>query len=57
VTREESHRPGDTLPEVLSEGGVEPLGAENREAVKQGEAEIARGEFVTWEELKQELGL
>lgn len=64
---EELHRLIDMLPEAdwpiasrflhfLAEGGGdEPLSDEDWAAVREGEAEIARGEFVTLAELKREL--
>jgi hypothetical protein len=66
-TREELYRlvdalwsrlawPGRFL-RFLSNGGQEPLSAEDWQAVREGEAAIARGEFVTIDELKRELGL
>jgi hypothetical protein len=35
----------------------EPLSEEDREAVREGESAIARGEFTTLEDLKRELDL
>jgi hypothetical protein len=66
---EELHNLVDMLPEsdwplasrflhFLAEGGGDPpLSDEDWAAVREGEAEIARGEFVTLDDMKRELGL
>ena len=66
---EELHRLVDMVPEAdwplasrflhfLSEGGGDPpLSNEDWAAIREGDAEIARGEFVTLDDLKLELGL
>src|SRR5580692_1607866 len=64
---EELHRLLDMLPEaerplasrflhfLVESGGDPPLSDEDWAAVREGEAEIARGEFVTLADLKHEL--
>jgi len=66
---EELHRLIDMVPETdwplvsrflhfLAEGGGDPpLGDADWAAVREGDAEFARGEVVTLEELKREFGL
>lgn len=66
---EELHRLIDKLPEdewplasrflhFLAEGGGDaPLSDEDRASVREGDAEMARGEFVTLDERKRQFGL
>src|ERR1039457_2574764 len=65
---EELHRLIDMVPEpdwplvsrflhFLAEGGDPPLGDADWAAVREGDAEFARGEVVTLDELKREFGL
>jgi len=66
---EELHRLVDMVPEAdwplasrflhfLAEGGGDPpLSEADWAAIREGETEIARGEFVTLDDLKIELGL
>jgi hypothetical protein len=69
ATREQLHHLIDLLPDaeisaasrflefLVGEGPSAPLSAADRAAVELGDAEIARGEFTTLEELKRELKL
>jgi hypothetical protein len=69
AANEELHRLVDMLPEaerplasrflhfLVESGGDAPLSDEDWAAVHEGEAEIARGEFVTLADLKHELDL
>ncbi|MDZ4796816.1 MAG: hypothetical protein SGI92_01535 [Bryobacteraceae bacterium] len=66
---EELHRLVDMVPEAdwplasrflrfLTEGGGDPpLSDADWAAVREGDAELARGEFVTLEDLRHELGV
>ena len=47
----------ELLYERGAEGDEEPLSDEDWAAIREGKAAIARGEFVTLEDLKKDLGL
>lgn len=42
---------------LVAGGGDEPLSDADWAAVREGDAEFARGEFVDWDDLKRDLGL